>query len=320
VNLITSMRYLVALNQHRHFGRAAQACCITQPALSNALRALEDEFGTSIVKRGRTFLGFTPEGEQVLASAQRILHEQALLEQELRSSASHPKGRLVVGVVPTAMPVAARFAAMLQERHGGIQVVLRSLSSSEIELGLESLALDLALGYTDRLDAGSRRLEVLPQYTEHYYMLRKSDQATQGRLRIGAPISWQQAVQMPLCMLTPEMHYRSIVDRALGQVGVVLRPAIETNCILSLALSVLDGAVCSILPGALLAAVGGYGELEAALLTAPEVRTPIGFILPAGARNTRTAQAAWAFLQEPTWLRQACLHSETEDGLQLLAC
>ena len=49
MNLLTSMRYLAALNEHRHFGRAALACHITQPALSNALRALEEEFGTVIV-------------------------------------------------------------------------------------------------------------------------------------------------------------------------------------------------------------------------------------------------------------------------------
>ena len=53
MNLLTSMRYLAALNEHRHFGRAALACHITQPALSNALRALEEEFGTVIVRRGR---------------------------------------------------------------------------------------------------------------------------------------------------------------------------------------------------------------------------------------------------------------------------
>jgi len=63
MNLLTSMRYLAALNEHRHFGRAALACHITQPALSNALRALEEEFGTVIVRRGRSFAGFTPEGE-----------------------------------------------------------------------------------------------------------------------------------------------------------------------------------------------------------------------------------------------------------------
>jgi DNA-binding transcriptional LysR family regulator len=62
MNLLTSMRYLVALNEHRHFARAAQACHITQPALSNALKALEDEFGAVIVRRGRVFGGLTAEG------------------------------------------------------------------------------------------------------------------------------------------------------------------------------------------------------------------------------------------------------------------
>eukprot|EP01036_Dinobryon_divergens_P013201 gene13201-17807_t len=79
MNLLSSLRYLVALHEHRHFGRAAQACHITQPALSNALRALETEFGVVIVKRDRAFAGFTPEGERVLASAQRMLHEHAIL-------------------------------------------------------------------------------------------------------------------------------------------------------------------------------------------------------------------------------------------------
>ena len=69
MNLLASLRYLAALDEHKHFGRAALACHITQPALSNALRALEEEFGTAIVKRGRSFGGFTTEGERVLASA-----------------------------------------------------------------------------------------------------------------------------------------------------------------------------------------------------------------------------------------------------------
>ena len=76
MNLLASMKYLVALNEHRHFARAAEACHITQPALSNALRALEEEFGVVIVHRGRTFAGLTQEGKQVLSAAQRMLHEQ----------------------------------------------------------------------------------------------------------------------------------------------------------------------------------------------------------------------------------------------------
>ena len=83
MNLLASLRYLVALHEHRHFGRAAQACHITQPALSNALRALEKEFGVVVVRRGRSFEGFTPEGERVLATAQRMLHEHQVLQQDM---------------------------------------------------------------------------------------------------------------------------------------------------------------------------------------------------------------------------------------------
>src|SRR5688572_29442313 len=83
MNLLASLRYLVALSEHRHFARAAEACHITQPALSNALRALEQEFGTPIVRRGRTFAGLTEEGERILLTARRMLHEHELLQQEL---------------------------------------------------------------------------------------------------------------------------------------------------------------------------------------------------------------------------------------------
>ena len=82
MNLIDAYRYLAALNVHRHFGRAAAACHVTQPALSNALRALESHFGCTIVRRGRQFEGFTAEGYRVLAAAHRMLREQEALDRD----------------------------------------------------------------------------------------------------------------------------------------------------------------------------------------------------------------------------------------------
>jgi len=66
----------------------------------------------------------------VLATAQFMLHEHAILEQELRSGASLPRGSLRIGAVPTAMPIVARFAAMLQTRHSGILPAVLSLSKA----------------------------------------------------------------------------------------------------------------------------------------------------------------------------------------------
>lgn len=139
MNLFVSLKYLVALADHQHFGRAALACCVTQPALFNALRALEESFGAAIGKRGRSFAGFTTEGERILVSARRILREHELLQQDLHSGVDHPRGHLLIGAVPTAMPISARFAAMLQDRHPGIVPTVRSMSSVDLETGLESL-------------------------------------------------------------------------------------------------------------------------------------------------------------------------------------
>ncbi len=307
---LASLRYLVALHEHQHFGRAALACHITQPALSNALRALEVELGTAIVKRGRTYAGLTAEGALVLASAQRMLHEREHLQQALDSTANAPSGRLHLGAVPTAMPILARFAALLQAQYPGIVPVLRSLSSPEIESGLDSLALDLGLGYTDRLRAaGAPRLQALPQYTEHYFLLRRRSGKAAARLRIGAPLDWAEAARLPLCLLTPEMHNRNVIDQAFAAAGAVVRPAIETNSITTLALAVLAGEVCSVMPGALVGTLRGEGTLEARPLTGPDVLTPIGFILAPGAHATRTLQAALAWAGDAAWLAVAAAHS-----------
>ena len=311
MNLLDGMRYLVALEQQRHFGRAAQACGITQPALSNALRALEKELGVAIVRRGRSYEGLTPEGQRVLDTAHRLLRESELLRADLHSDAGRPQGSVSIGAVPTAVPIAARFAAKLRARYPGILPIVRSLSSSELEAGIENLALDLALGYTDRIAPRNTRLRALPQYVEQYFVLRRApgDAPVPGALRFGPPITWREAGALAHCMLTPEMHNRAIVDGAFRTAGVEVLPAIETNSIMTLVLSVLDGDVCAVLPGALVAIARGYGGLEALPLRSPDVYTPIGFMVATAAPPTRALEAALTLAQDGAWLRHAAAHS-----------
>ena len=308
MNLLASLRYLVALSEHGHFGRAAQACHVTQPALSNAMKALEEEFGVVIVKRGRNYAGLTPEGERVLHTAQRMLREHSLLQQELGAEADKPRGVLRIGAVPTAIPVLARFAAQLQARHPGIVPAVLSMSSGELEAGLESLSLDLALGYTERMKLQGAPLKSWSQYTEHYFLLRRANKP--GReLRIGEPMRWRDAAQQPLAMLTPDMHNRTIIDSAFVTSGAPVKPAIETNSIIALALSVVAGDVCTVMPGALVGTVRNYRELEALPLTAPDVRTPIGFMAQASVRPSRALEAALELAQSPEWQRVVAANS-----------
>ncbi len=324
MNFIDGYRYLVALQQHRHFGRAAAASHITQPALSNALRALEAHFGVALVRRGRQFEGFTAEGEQVLATAHRMLHEQEALQQLLKSRATQPQGRLLLGAVPTALPVAARFASRLLEQHPGLQPELRSLTSQDIEQGLDTLALDLALGYIDRMrERAPQRLQALPQYVERYYLLQRQAPlpaaAAAGpfpppadgapALQRGPALAWAEAAQQPLALLSPDMHNRAIVDGIFAGLGLKVQPAFETNAVLALLAAVQAGQLAAVLPGALVSTLAGQPGLLARPLVQPEATTPIGFMVLAEARHSLALQAALALAKSPAWLAEARQHS-----------
>ena len=169
--------------------------------------------------------------------------------------------------------------------------------------------MDLALGYSDRMRVQERRLRVWPQYTEHYFLLRRAAEPNDKGLQIAKSMSWKEAAGLPLCLLTPEMHNRTIVDAAFTTAGVRVMPSIETNSIMTVMLSVVDGNVCSVLPGALLGTLRGYRELEASPLTGPEVKTRIGFISHAQARPSRALEAGLALAQDGAWLRHAAAHS-----------
>jgi len=321
MNLIDAYRYLAALERHRHFGRAADACFITQPALSNALRALESHLGVAIVRRSRQFEGFTPEGQEVLAVAHRILREQETLVQDLASSAGQPRGRLVIGTVPTALPIAARFSAWLVRQHPGIAPQLRSMSSQDIESGLEDLSLDIGLGFAERVQ-GRSAVQLTPQYEEHHHLLwRGADDgapqqpvgAAGGRtsgarsavLTFGSPIGWAQAVERPLCLLTPEMHHRALLERVFAGLGLQVRPVLETDSVLALVVAVQAGPLAAVMPGALVATVAPEPGLHVSPLTQPDLRTPIAFMTSARVRPSRALEAALALAADADWIQHA---------------
>jgi DNA-binding transcriptional LysR family regulator len=309
MNLIDAYRYLAALEQHRHFGRAAVACHITQPALSNALRALETHLGVAIVRRGRQYEGLTEEGVQVLATAHRVLHEQEALRQELARRAGQPQGRLVLGAVPTALPLAARFAARLVERAPGVLLQLRSMSSQDIESGLAALSVDLGLGFSERVQ-GQTAISLLPQVVEHYYLLSRHDRPWQ----LGSPLPWAEAARQPLALLSPDMHHRSIVDRVFAGLGLKVRPVLETNSVAAL-LAVAQGSrIAVLLPGALVGTLRGQPGLWARPLVAPELHTPLAFMQAGAARPSLALQAALALAADATWLAEARAHSGALQG------
>eukprot|EP01036_Dinobryon_divergens_P038128 gene38128-49994_t len=167
------MRYLVALSEHKHFGRAAQACHITQPALSNALRALESEFGVVIVKRARVYVGLAHEGERVLATAERMLRDHEVLLQEFIDDDTDYVTHLVavdggiVWHVTYAFGLADGRTMRGPQNHGS--VAASEISAAELEL-FEQFLRPLAfsgpanIDFRRRPDGSIAILEINPRF------------------------------------------------------------------------------------------------------------------------------------------------------------
>src|SRR5690625_4873330 len=101
---LTELKYIVAEARERHFGRAADACFVSQPTLSVAIRKLEEELGVTIFERGSTEVGITPIGERIIEQAQLILEESANLVDLAKQGHDPLAGPLRVGVIYTIGP------------------------------------------------------------------------------------------------------------------------------------------------------------------------------------------------------------------------
>lgn len=101
---LTELRYIVAVARLQHFGRAAEACFVSQPTLSVAVKKLEDELGVQLFERGPGEVSITPAGSRVIEQAQRVLEEADKVKALAKSAADPLEGPLKLGVIFTIAP------------------------------------------------------------------------------------------------------------------------------------------------------------------------------------------------------------------------
>ena len=101
---LRELRYLVALADHGHFGRAAEACHVSQPTLSTQLRKLEADLGVVVFERTNKALYVTPIGRKIVEQARRVLAEAEVIAALTREAAAPLVGSLTLGVIPTLAP------------------------------------------------------------------------------------------------------------------------------------------------------------------------------------------------------------------------
>jgi len=271
--IIRQLVYLDALAREKHFRKAAEACHVSQPTLSAAIVQLEEELGVLIVERGRRFQGLTKEGEAVLAHARRILAEADMMKESIAELREGISGRIRLGAIPTALPMIAHITAPFSSRYPEVSLTVLSLTSAEIQQRIDDFELDVGLTYLDNepLD----RVISKPIYLESYVLLTRED----GELGRRDTITWAEAAELKLCLLTTDMQNRRIIDGIFRSVGAAPRPAIETNSIFNLCSHAGIQGVSSIVSIQLLEFFGVPIGTKALPLVEPAAQRTIGLIV-----------------------------------------
>jgi LysR family hydrogen peroxide-inducible transcriptional activator len=143
---LQDLRYLVALAEHRHFGRAAEACNVSQPTLSSQIKKLEDDLGVTLLERTNKRVDLTPVGSQILTHARRALAEAGQMEAVARAARDPLEGPLKLGVIPTLAPyLMPMILKPLKQAYPGLTLELWEDQTRSLIDGLRNHRLDAAL-------------------------------------------------------------------------------------------------------------------------------------------------------------------------------
>jgi DNA-binding transcriptional LysR family regulator len=275
---IRQFRYLVAVAEERHFGRAAQRCNVTQPSLSSGIKQLELELGVPIFLRGRgqRFQGLTAEGERVAIWSRGVLAYCDAMRKEVAMMRNDLTGHLRLGAMPSMSPVLPSVLQTFREKYPGVRVDVQFIGNEAMKLGLNNFALDVALTYLDKADLG--RKNTLPIYTEQLSLL-VPDRLEFQKHKV---ITWREAAQLPLAMLRPSMQERRFVDQVFASVGCSPVARVESESILHLMFQVQFTDLCTIIPSHFAHGPGLHRGTRALPLVDPVVSQDVGLFWAEG--------------------------------------
>ncbi len=130
---LRDLRYLVAVAEHRHFGRAAEACHVSQPTLSTQLKKLEETLGVALIERNNRTVLLTSAGEAIVGQAQQVLNEVATLN-SMAEQFNDPKGgELRLGIIPTVAPyLLPKILSPLRRRFPNLRIQLNEAQTLQI--------------------------------------------------------------------------------------------------------------------------------------------------------------------------------------------
>lgn len=273
--MIDKLEFLLALAREKNFGKAAELCGVTQPTLSSGIKQLEDTLGVLLVQRSSRFIGFTAEGERVLDWARRIVGDARAMRQEVQALQRGLAGHLKIAAIPTALGMVSALTTPYRAKHPDVKFTILSRTSIEVLAMLENLEVDAGITYVDNEPLG--KVRSVPLYPEQYRLLTSEKSPLGDR----ESVTWAEVSRIPLCLLTPDMQNRRIIDgllRAAG--GSDPEPTLESNSMIVLFSHVRTGQWASVMPAKLADTLGLSETLRSIPIVEPQAVHTIGLVIP----------------------------------------
>jgi DNA-binding transcriptional LysR family regulator len=287
--LFRQLEYFVAVAQERHFARAAEKCYVSQPALSAAIAKLERELNVTLINRGHSFEGLTPEGERLVVWAKRILAEHDAFKAEVDAVRSGITGTLRLGTVPTASTTASLVLSAFCSAHPLVKVQINSrLATTELYRRMRDFGLDAAIVHAAPEDVDD--VDLVPLYAEHYVLLSPADMLPPG----ASTLSWPDAAQLPLALLTADMRDRQLIDEAFAGHHITVTPQVETDSVASLFAQAATGNWACIVPHTWLWTTPMAGEIRAVEMVDPALEAEIALATYSAGPGSPVARALTA--------------------------
>ena len=240
--LLRHVRYLKAVADHGSFTRAAEALHVSQPALSQQIKELEERLGAQLLDRSGRKVRPTDHGAAYLAHVRRALEALEEGARAVRDMKDLSTGSIRVGVTPSVAayligPLLQRF----RTRYPGIFLAIRVSAQEEIEPALRDDELDLGIGFGD---LPAEDIEVTPLHDERPSVIVAAERVRRRK----ASVTATELAQMPMALLDPTFSTRRLVDRYFRSQNLRPNIAVEANSFEALNAIVRHTDLATILP------------------------------------------------------------------------
>lgn len=283
---IRQMQAFKTVAEAGSFKDAADRLHLSQPALSAAIRKLEETLGVRLFDRTTRRMALTAEGHELLRLSARLIDEFETVTGDLRDYLARRRGRVVVAALPSLAAITLPPAlARLKSTHPGIDVVIRDTLNDEILDMVRSGAADFGLSVAPPPDSG---LSFQPLLVDRFVLVCRRDHELAGQRQV----AWTTVVRYPIVGMARTSSVRQHIDRACAQAGIELRNEYDAAHLATVGALVREGLGVAALPS-LTTPLLRFADLAEVPIVRPRVERTMGIVTRAG-RSASVAASALA--------------------------